>query len=97
MTNKPIKADKKNISRRSILRGLSITGLASVAGFLFKRAYDSGDCIGNSKCRQCLSKQECTLPLLSEFKKEQEKLKTKQRQKRKELVISTGTMNMRTI
>ncbi len=52
------------------MRILSLGSLVTGAGLLFSKAVSSGqDCIGDGKCRVCLSLKKCELPLVKEYRK----------------------------
>ena len=74
--------EKKSFDRRSFFRTLSLGTLGATFTYLFAKAAASGDCFGNSTCRSCSRKDGgCELPLVIEYRKKQQALKEKQRQK----------------
>lgn len=60
---------KDTINRRDFFRTVALTSLTGSALALFIKAYQSGeDCIGNGKCKKCLSNTKCELPLAKVYR-----------------------------
>jgi hypothetical protein len=64
--------------RMAFFRALSLGTLAGGAGLLFAKAVRSGqDCIGDGKCKICLSLKKCELPLAHDHRKQESKVNIK--------------------
>ncbi|MBF0197889.1 MAG: hypothetical protein HQL32_09270 [Planctomycetes bacterium] len=64
--------------RRAFLRFFSLSTLAAGAVTLFDKAIKSEeDCIGDGKCKKCLSLKKCELPLAQEHKEKKKALNGK--------------------
>lgn len=64
--------------RMAFFRALSLGTLVGGAGLLFAKAVRSGqDCIGDGKCKVCLSLKKCELPLAHEHREKESKINIK--------------------
>jgi len=62
-------SEKEQPDRLAFFRTLSLGALGGGAAYLFAKAVKSGeDCIGDGKCRACLSLKKCDLPLAVEHR-----------------------------
>ena len=69
---------EKEPDRLAFLRALSLGALGGGATYLFAKAVKSGeDCIGDGKCKVCLSLKKCNLPLVKEYRKREGKINIK--------------------
>ena len=64
--------------RMAFFRSLTLGTLVGGAGLLFAKAVRSGkDCIGDGKCKVCLSVKKCDLPLAHEHREQESKINIK--------------------
>jgi len=62
-------SEQQQSDRLAFFRKLSLGVLGGGAAYLFAKAVRSGeDCIGDGKCRVCLSLKKCELPLATEYR-----------------------------
>ncbi len=63
------KNNKKYFQRRDFLRHLGLLSIGVCSSALFFKAYQSEeDCIGDGKCKKCLSNKKCDLDLAKEYR-----------------------------
>ena len=57
----------KQLDRRSFLRAAGIGAIVGSGSMVWYEAYLAGDCLGNGKCKACLSYTGCELELKKEY------------------------------
>jgi hypothetical protein len=63
------KVNKSYFQRRDFLRHAAVLSLGICSSTLFLKAYNSEeDCIGDGKCKKCLSNKKCDLELAKEYR-----------------------------